>query len=1190
MTLLRDSIVDAARENELVLLVGAGASKADDALVPLFGEILKECPGYEEAEARTSNCGRMVDLMEAMYPGTKRRIVEEVDRAEQKAKGESKVHAEIAELWRSGRTELILTTNWDTLIEKSANNRAAFGIQEWKERGEDGGRRAKGVCHLHGRIGENTQIVSAHDMEEHYGKDEEAAFLREVVLRRPVLAIGYSMEDEMVRRICREAKGESRGGELKLWVFAESTDGSEYDKRKQAEDLKEIGAELITFERGKFDEVPKELRKLREASMENRRTEMENLKATGRSGPDAVSCWASLAETIQKNALKASALLEEADYEQWCNDKRFQEAIRRVFGQMPIEEGEEVICQWLAKEVDLKRLKHLWKLSADAGGGWHPRLRHALAFSARESAEREDIETNEAVVETILQSCARDGFWDTDIIGLKELTAALGSKNKTGAVCRIFGELTRVTSKPATEFAFSETDGGSETGSIKPCLQAQSWWTYEYWKDEVKDLVPLYAHEIANIVVGELQRYEGIRRALAGDGEAWDSWSYRRSGIEANDQDEEKHHRPENSLIEAGREVIEHLGTTEGSEEAWSQEIDRLERCGGQLGRRLATHGVRTSQHWTGSKKLEWISEGDRITEVWRHHETYLLVKDSWDEASPESRDRVVQKISRIEIAGAEEVWNKRRRFDFLSWLAKSGRRTEYMNEELTRLRQEYPQWALRDHAEWLHYSSGAQWIGDNEPAELADATSRWSGHQEEVMDAILGWEPGPRTTENFATEANEGGAVKSVEKLLREADGATQALASKLKQRQLHRHWAWKGILKVIGENPVGENLQVAEELPGETRSCDALRWHAGEYLQSLAKGQTGTDEEKARARCIAWNQSKGALARDDDDGEPRDDWIMEMLNTGTGKCVSVAMTLLGEWSDGKEINEHRNKVDEILEYLESAVARGKQTGYCVIASCGEKFAWLRWSHEGWVTNVVVARVLEGTDAEVGNAFWDGLRYAAWHHVEVIEALEEVLKKTVEGRMETEDGRRTRIATEKYAYVLLGMTCQGRAEYKDWAIGHIEGRIREKIVEEVGSEIARLDEVPNGVWDRSLNPLWVDLLGPIGENVRENEQKALLGCISKLTATQQQAAVRLIREGPAVPPEGLWGIGKNETLDREAALEILQHCLGSLERTDLSQRWPWGIALEKTRDWNVNDLSAAGQERLLELRAAFNQ
>ena len=610
-----EEVVKAARDGTLVLLVGAGASAAEKAYLPTFTETLKrleEWRGYKNAKKTTSNCGRQVDIMEAKHSGTKKRIVELVREAQKRAAGQSRVHAEIAEMWGNHQTDLILTTNWDTLIEDTIGARSVVGISEWRERCAEGGRRAEGMCHLHGSIDGTEQVVSAADMEEHYNKKDEREFLLEIVLHRPILAIGYSMEDEMVRAICEEAKKAARAKELRLWVFAEDAGGTDHEKRAQAERMGEIGAQLIRYPQRRYDEVPVQLEELRKAAMASATHRMEELRYMGRQGPRSVTNWAKMTDVLRTNEPETRALLEEAKQEDWCEDSNFREAIRTVFEVGVLSDSENRVVHWMVQGLEKDHLARIWRMSAETTGRLNPRLRHALALWSELDGQEREIGTTHLVLETVLQSCSQDGFWETDLTGLLKLTDRLVQAGRTWVVWRVFAELTRVTGAPARQFSLYDGDEGKETGQLKPRIEANSYWTYEYWKRHGKSHVAEYTEEVLTIVTGELQRYEAIRKGLGGEDVAWDAWSYGRSGIEENDQDGDKHHRPENALIEAGRDAIEALGR-KGKKTRWQWWIEQLESRGGLLGRRLATHGMATATVARADEKLRWITDKSRM-------------------------------------------------------------------------------------------------------------------------------------------------------------------------------------------------------------------------------------------------------------------------------------------------------------------------------------------------------------------------------------------------------------------------------------------------------------------------------------------------------------------------------------------------------------------------------------------------
>ena len=443
------------------------------------------------------------------------------------------------------------------------------------------------------------------------------------------------------------------------------------------------------------------------------------------------------------------------------------------------------------------------------------------------------------------------------------------------------------------------------------------------------------------------------------------------------------------------------------------------------------------------------------------------------------------------------------------------------------------------------------------------------------MLDDILGWKVKPRTAGNFATAANEEGAEQAVDRLLDKVPDAVEALIRKLKQRGLRKHWAWRSVLNRLSKPRTEKDIELGRELDDEAFDRERFSWHVGEYLRTLSQEAATESEIGQRARDSAWDKCRTVMEHDDTDVTWPKDWVMELLNSGPGKAVSGALSLLGYWTDG-ENGEGRDeaKAAEVLECLGRAIDRGRHTGLCAVAGCAERIAWLRHRHTAWTREAIIEPIEQKANNEARRALWDGLRYAAWQHVEVIRELRKVLRDVLNIPDGGEQEHRGQIAAEKYGYALLGSTYQEYDTYGDWRIGEAGKEIRALIVHEVTREVRQARKRVPGMWKRAIQPMWTDLLTSKTTGVERDEQRDLLACLSGLDAEEQKEAATLFVQGPCVPPEGMWGIADEGEVAVDPGLKILRHCAKPASEEGATVGWEWDTAQQKMQEWRRGGLT----------------
>ena len=142
-------LIEAARNRELSILVGAGVSKAEKAYVPLYTDLADRL--YKGDWRRWQDEGKgsvsaFFDEVAKKDRGLHRKLAKIVREA---AEDPSFLHQDIVDLMNETGGDTIITTNWDKLLEKAA---VGWDVWEKRRRGYEAGRKARGIIHLHGTV------------------------------------------------------------------------------------------------------------------------------------------------------------------------------------------------------------------------------------------------------------------------------------------------------------------------------------------------------------------------------------------------------------------------------------------------------------------------------------------------------------------------------------------------------------------------------------------------------------------------------------------------------------------------------------------------------------------------------------------------------------------------------------------------------------------------------------------------------------------------------------------------------------------------------------------------------------------------------------------------------------------------------------------------------------------------------
>ena len=196
-------LLDAQKDNQLVVFAGAGVSNPEPAGLPLFRPLAEEVArgsgetqGKEETEDRF--LGRLHDKGQQVHLQAARVLQEKAPRP-------SCLHHDVTALYRNLECLRIVTTNFDTLFEEAANTRFGSQPQAFRAPALPLGRDFNGIVHVHGAIDKpRDMILTDADFGRAYLTEGWArGFLLDLFRTFPVLFIGYAHNDTVMNYLAR---------------------------------------------------------------------------------------------------------------------------------------------------------------------------------------------------------------------------------------------------------------------------------------------------------------------------------------------------------------------------------------------------------------------------------------------------------------------------------------------------------------------------------------------------------------------------------------------------------------------------------------------------------------------------------------------------------------------------------------------------------------------------------------------------------------------------------------------------------------------------------------------------------------------------------------------------------------------------------------------------------------------------
>ena len=191
----------------------------------------------------------------------------------------------------------------------------------------------------------------------------------------------------------------------------------------------------------------------------------------------------------------------------------------------------------------------------------------------------------------------------------------------------------------------------------------------EIWERGLKPNLDQVVKPLLSLVVRRIEDQHRTLYAWDQGAKKWDRISNLRWAIEPHEYNQ----RPKSIdvLIDAARDSLEWLASNQADSAAlW---CDLLIDSEVPLLRRLAIHTLSVRSDLTADKKINWLLTHIGLHDPATHHETERVVHQTYSQASPEQREKLIEAVLSYRSSGEDdserEEHTAREHFEWLSWL-----------------------------------------------------------------------------------------------------------------------------------------------------------------------------------------------------------------------------------------------------------------------------------------------------------------------------------------------------------------------------------------------------------------------------------------------------------------------------------------------------------------------------------------
>lgn len=1077
-------LVAAARAGQLVIFVGAGASRDNPAGLPDFRALIKEVgasvanpPAEEELQRPDVYLGRLADDHGI---DVHRLVANALNRPESQPNA---LHRAIVRLAGVHPSPRVVTTNYDTHLTTAAVAEG-LSLPVYEAPALPVGDDFHGIVHLHGSLEQESRrlVVTDQDFGRAYLLEAWAArFLERMFSALTVLFIGYSHGDVVMQYLAR-----SLGPSGKRFVC--TSNGEDPAWRKYG--LTPVSYVLVD---GKHAALPTFLARWAELSSMGQTQHRALIAELIAAGPPTIPEEVSYLDEVLEHPERIRYFVEKARGRDWLAWVAERPAFQSLFD--PHRSGTDparTLMSWVADYCMLDESTSPLALQAMRDRPWPPDTRRTVVHGLF----RYDGEMASWLSPWLLLALQHAPGSRDDLLDV--LLAGADWGTSVDLAITLFEDRTRPVLKPAISFA------DPAAARFEVDLPGDEHWLSEAWS---KVFAPALDKHLASIIASVDEQIARIYRALHILGSDFDPASFRRSAIEPHEQDSFR--EPIDVLIDAARDCIEH---------ALAHDIQLADRCidwwvnrSEALFHRLAVHGWRVRADRTADEKLRWLEAQGWLWEIRLQHEVYLLLQD----AVPAASDEIVESFVDAAKAGPPEDGDDEvspyRSYSLLAWLARSAPDRSSVSQAFGDSQAAHPDFAVPEHPDLNSYVTMG-FVEDAMPYSTDELHLRIASDPRAAIMALRG----PQSDSFSFTGPTWAGALRSLQACTSAYPGDGLALANVLGsddgdlRNAIIHGWDTAN----LDEPAAGDVLAAIDS------------WDRDEIRRAtanmLANGGTPTSptpwHRYPRAREIAtslWPTTSVTGATDDND-----DLVIEAINHPAGDLAQF-WTKAVQWQWTQAGDAWGGLTDELEHELDRMINADDRNGLLASTVIASQLHFYFAADREWASTRLLPLFNWDGDNERARGVWQG--FLTWGRPNDGLLAAGLLDAFVETSRHT-DALGSRLSHTLSAQ-LASIALQAGADPRDWLPSFVLAApddLRVAWVDQVGRFLEELDpDEAGGQWERWIGAYWSNRVQSTPRPLAKAEASAMARWLIGLPTVREEAVALLVQTPAGLPQHG---------------------------------------------------------------------
>ncbi|SEN39385.1 protein of unknown function [Nitrosospira multiformis] len=1110
------NLIDAIRDDRLVIFAGAGVSVGPPANLPDFLNLAGEI-------ARSSALSRIehepVDhfLGRLQHQGV--RVHQEVaNLLSDPASEPTALHLDLIRIFRSPENVRLVTTNFDLHFATAAQTVFGRPPDIYSAPALPLGRDFRGLVHVHGVLKRPKEIVLTDaDFGRAYLTEGWARrFLLDVFRTYTVLFVGYSHSDVVMKYLAR--------------ALPVKGPGERYALTEEDGNWRLYGISPILFQKATQENTYQELydgiQCLADRAARGVLDWQTRLTEIGSQLPPEDARTISEIEEGLREVHTTRFLLNSARKSEWPAWLNTRNQLSKLFDNASLNDRDKLLVEWLANNYVIDHAHEVIRLIVNNKMRLNPECWWAFGRALALDEQKELSANTLSQWVSILLACT-PAYPHPHL--LEWLATRCGKQGCIPLAMEVF--LFMASCRLSIKAGYKhEGEEESPRFELNTPLKGEHFNLNEVWENQLKPNLELIAQPLLSGIVRKLEEIHYIRQAWNTGRYDWGDHTWDRSAIEPHEQD--RYPDPMDVLIDAGRDTLEWLASHKPILlESWMEQLIVSEV---PLLRRLAIHASIVHPNKSADEKLTWLLTQVGLYLLAEHHEVYRAAAQAYPKASKGMRETLINAVIQHEVSDAAGVIiverTARERFNWLDWLKQADPACPLIEEALAPIRAEYPHWIPRDYPDLEHRVCSGEWAMES-PWTVEQILAQPPSEQLEDLLSFKG---------SFFDGPNREGLLLVIQEACKRCSPWAFALDVALSVRTQWDSDLWASLITGLTE---------AQLEPDEWKVL--LKSVAREELQSRYAREVADllcalmrDQDQPvmpvvleEAQIVASDLWRILPREDEEDVET--DWLIRAINHPGGILIKFWIGALSQRLRG-ETCEELSLPDSDLELFTSVVEDGSVVGGMGRAVLASQAGFLFRVDEKWTREHVIPLFTSGDLSKFKQA-WDG--FLTWGNLygSFAEALKPAFLAAAT-KLNTEAIGNRRRFVELFAVLAAFHIDNPASDLLPVLLHHGSADDRNSFAYRLGVLLRHASALTRqSLWDRWIYGYWKNRLTSTSVPPTETEMATMLNWLPHL--------------------DELFPAGVN--LAVSAPLTRLEHCnlVHELRKSDLLTRFPADIA-----------------------------